>query len=228
MGIRYLLLVAEEGKNLLLELLILLGEILYLGGYGDVSHELTIQVCILKHAITRVIVLPLYQKARAYLQNHDSMRRRVRFVMKLLHESGPFKEDDLPQVELPLHPPPRVEAVPKEEADSSRLSLEAEIDHFHFEEEEEKAQEEPWDISDSEGNLDKSSAAPSPKLIVARVDESIGKEEEMALDPRRGLRDIMANRNKGSSSKGVPKSQVLDDLPPPLPPTTTLGLPPQS
>ena len=49
------LLVAEEGKNLLLELLILLEEILYLGGYGDVSHELTIQVCILKHAITRFL-----------------------------------------------------------------------------------------------------------------------------------------------------------------------------
>jgi len=27
--------------------------ILYLGGYGDVTHELTIQVCILKRAITR-------------------------------------------------------------------------------------------------------------------------------------------------------------------------------
>ena len=27
----------------------------------------------------RVIVLPLYQKAQAYLQNHDSMRRRVEY-----------------------------------------------------------------------------------------------------------------------------------------------------
>ena len=49
------LLIVEEGKNLLLELLILLEEVLYFGSYGDVSHELTIQVCILKHAITRFL-----------------------------------------------------------------------------------------------------------------------------------------------------------------------------
>ena len=47
----------------------------------------------------------------------------------------------------------------------------------------------------------------------------------MALNPRKGLRDLMVGRNKGSSSKEVPKSKVPANLPPlPLPPTTTLGL----
>ena len=47
----------------------------------------------------------------------------------------------------------------------------------------------------------------------------------MALNPRKGLRDLMARRNKGLSSKEVPKSQDPANLPPPLPPpTTTLGL----
>ena len=47
----------------------------------------------------------------------------------------------------------------------------------------------------------------------------------MALNPRKGLRDLMAGRNKGSSSKEAPKSQLPPSLP--LPPplsTTTAGL----
>ena len=61
--------------------------------------------------------------------------------------------------------------------------------------------------------------------MVARIVNNSEKEkEEMALNPRKGLRDLMARRNKGSSSKEVPKSQVPANLPlPPLPPTTTLG-----
>ena len=39
--------------NLLQELSILLEEMLYSAAYGDVSHELIILACILKHAITR-------------------------------------------------------------------------------------------------------------------------------------------------------------------------------
>ena len=47
----------------------------------------------------------------------------------------------------------------------------------------------------------------------------------MALNLRKGLRDLMARRNKGLSSKEVPKSQDPANLsPPPPPPTTTLGL----
>ena len=45
------------------------------------------------------------------------------------------------------------------------------------------------------------------------------------MNPRRGLKNLIAGRNKGSSSKEVSKSQVPAHLPlPPPPPTTSLGL----
>ena len=47
----------------------------------------------------------------------------------------------------------------------------------------------------------------------------------MALNPRKGLRDLMAKRNKGSASKEAPKAQLPLTLPSaPLPRTTTIGL----
>lgn len=47
----------------------------------------------------------------------------------------------------------------------------------------------------------------------------------MSLNLRIGLRDLMVGRNKGSSSKEVPKSQDPANLPPPFPPPiTALGL----
>ena len=47
----------------------------------------------------------------------------------------------------------------------------------------------------------------------------------MSLNPRKGLWDLMVGRNKGSSSKEAPKSQLPLTLPPPPPPsTTTVGL----
>ena len=45
------------------------------------------------------------------------------------------------------------------------------------------------------------------------------------MKQRPGLKGLMANRNKGSTSKGVPKTQVLANLPPPPPsPITTVKL----
>ena len=87
-----------------------------------------------------------------------------------------------------------------EETTSSRLSLEVEINQFRFEEEGE-VPERPVEPSNSEAKLDKFSAANSPKLVVAWVDTGSEEEEKMALNPRRGLKDLVAERNKGSSSK---------------------------
>ena len=64
-------------------------------------------------------------------------------------------------------------------------------------------------------------------MVVRIVNSSEKKEEEMALNLRKGLKDLMAGRNKELSSKEVPKSQVLANLPPPPPPpppTTTHSL----
>ena len=79
------------------------------------------------------------------------------------------------------------------------------------------------ELSDSKAKLGRFSAVHSPRLLVAWVDPSSKKEEEMAFNPSRGLKDLVAGRNKRSSSKEVPKSQAADNLPPPpLLPTTSL------
>ena len=113
----------------------------------------------------------------------------------------------------------------REESSFSCRSLDAEIDQFHFEEVE-GAPEKLVELSDSEHEFDRFSIAHSPRLIVARVDiSSEVKEEGMDLKPRTGLKGLLANRNKGLTSKEVPKTQVPPNLPlpPPLPPTD-LGL----
>ena len=81
------------------------------------------------------------------------------------------------------------------------------------------------ELSDFEAELDRFSATNFPKLVVTRINTSFEEEEEMALNQRKGLKDLMAGKNKGSTSKEVPKSQVPPNLPPspPLPPTD-LGL----
>ena len=130
---------------------------------------------------------------------------------------------------MPIELPPILalpEAVAlREETASSRLSLDEEIDQFRLEEEEEEVRANPVEILDSKSELDRSSAAHSPQLIIVEVDSSSEEEDAMALNPRKSLRDLMAGRNKGSSSKEAPKSQLPPSLP--LPPplsTTTAGL----
>ena len=131
---------------------------------------------------------------------------------------------DLPPVELPIRRVPQEVVVPREETASTHLSLKAEIDQFHLEEEGE-APERPVEVSDSKTGLDRFSAADFPRLVVARIDtrseEEEEEEEEMTLNQRESLRDLMAERNKGSSSKEAPKSQVPPTLPPPTPPPPT-------
>ena len=115
-------------------------------------------------------------------------------------------------------PPQRIlpEAVvaPKEEIASSRSSLEEEIDKFHFEEEEtQRAQ--IVHISDAKEEIDRHSGVHASILVIAHPDSTFKEEEdEMALNwGNKSLRDLMAVRNKGSTSQEVPKSQVPPTLP---------------
>ena len=78
------------------------------------------------------------------------------------------------------------------------------------------------EISDLEDTLDRSSIVRSPKLIVTRVDNNSEEEEEMTLNPRKGLKELFAGRNKWLPFKDVPKSQSFPALPPPPPPTLNL------
>ena len=83
----------------------------------------------------------------------------------------------------------------------------------------------PVELSDFDLDLDRFSAAHSPRLIVARIDTNQEIEEEgMDLKPRSGLKGLMSNRNKGQSSKDNPKEQAPTSLPPPPPPPTDPGL----
>ena len=62
--------------------------------------------------------------------------------------------------------------------------------------------------------------------MVARLDSSSeAEEEEMTLNQRKGLRDLLARRNKGSISKEFLKSQTPPNLlPSPHFPTIDFGL----
>ena len=53
------------------------------------------------------------------------------------------------------------------------------------------------EISNSEGTLNRCFIVHSPKLIVARVDSSSKEEEKMALNLRKGLKELLAGMNKG-------------------------------
>ena len=122
---------------------------------------------------------------------------------------------DLPPVQLPAQRAPHEVAVPGEGIDSSHSSLEAEINHFHFNEEGEVSTR-PVELLDSGSDLDRFLVAHSPGLIVAQIDTSQEIEEEgMDLKPRSGLRGLMSNRNKRQSSKYATKKQVPATLPPP-------------
>ena len=83
------------------------------------------------------------------------------------------------------------------------------------------------ELSDSDSDIDRSSAAPTLGLVIAQVDTSQEVEEEgMDLKPRYGLKGLLSNRNKGQSSRDAPKEQATSKLPPPLPPTADPTLQP--
>ena len=85
--------------------------------------------------------------------------------------------------------------------------------------------ERPIELSNSKADLDRFSTAHSSRLIVARVDIS-SKDEEggMDLKQRTSLKGLLANKNKGSASKDVPKTQVPLSHPPHPLPMTAVGL----
>ena len=105
--------------------------------------------------------------------------------------------------------PPRHEG----EAESSRLSLEEEIDEFYFEEEVDKAP--VVELSDPEGEQDRNSVAGGPIVITCSDDSSDEEVSDMA-GKGKSLRELMSSRGKGQSSKAPAKAQAQD--PPPTTP----------
>ena len=143
-------------------------------------------------------------------------------------------QDDLPPVRLPVPQIPPQLVVPlqqvplkasveaEEEITSSRLSLEEEIDQFHFVEDA-GSSEKPVDISDFEtDSLDISFVHPR-QLVITQIDsKSEEEEDQMDQKKRPGLRGLLA-KNKGGSSKEAPKTQSPLEIPVP-PSRTDLGL----
>ena len=86
----------------------------------------------------------------------------------------------------------------------------------------------PVELSDSDSDLNRASAAPNLGLVIAQVDTSQEIEEEgMDLKPRSGFRGLLSNRNKGQSSKDATKEQPISKAPPPpLPSTSDAALQP--
>uniref|UniRef100_A0A7N2N7Y9 Uncharacterized protein n=1 Tax=Quercus lobata TaxID=97700 RepID=A0A7N2N7Y9_QUELO len=138
---------------------------------------------------------------------------------------GFLADHDLPPVVLPgvrnpylaeqLPPPdePGVAVQVEEEAESSRLSLEEEIDEFHFEEE---VQQSPLaEFSDPEGERDRHSAVGAPSLVICSDDTSDEETEPMA-GKGKTLKELLGSRGKGQSSKGPPSPQAKA-LPPVVP-----------
>ena len=110
----------------------------------------------------------------------------------------------------------------REETASLHLSLEEEIDQFKLKEEGE-VRADPVEISDTKGELDRTAGVRTPCLILAQIDNSFEKEEEeTSLNPRKCLKDLLARKTKGSSSKEAPKSQLPSSLPPHPPSITDL------
>ena len=108
---------------------------------------------------------------------------------------------------------------PREEIDSSRLSLEEEINRFQLEEERKKQEDLVIHISDTEEEFNRFSGVHTSDLMVAKIDNSSEEEEEeMALNSRKGLKDLLVGRNKGLSFKEAPMSHPLPTLPSPPPP----------
>ena len=106
------------------------------------------------------------------------------------------------------------------------MSLKAEIDQFYLTDEREKQEEQVVQVPNSEDELDKVSGLHPSGLVIACIDDnSKDEEEEISLNPRKGLKDLLTRRKKGSKPKDVPGTQPLPNLPPPPPPPTINLLP---
>ena len=134
-------------------------------------------------------------------------------------------QQDLKPVVLPSvrNPPPAVQLPPPDnlevaapvegEIESSRLSLEEEIDEFYFEDEVHKA---PLiELSDPEGEQDRNSVVGAP-IIIACSDDSSDEEVDNMAGKEKTLRELMSSRGKGQSLK-VPAQSQTQDLPPVAP-----------
>ena len=133
------------------------------------------------------------------------------------------REDIVPN-KLPAYHFSCEAAVLREETATLRLSLEAKIDQFHLEEKGEEQGELVIQVSGSEDKPDRFLGVHTSDFIVVRIDNSSKEEEEeMVLNRKKGLWELLANRAKGLVPKDTSGSQPPSILPPtPHPPLLLL------
>ena len=108
----------------------------------------------------------------------------------------PSVQDPPLAAQLPSPDNLEVAAPVEGETESSRLSLEEEIDEFYFEEEVDKA---PLiELSDPKGEQDRNSVVSAP-IIIACSDDSFDEEVDNMAGKGKTLRELMASRGKGQS-----------------------------
>ena len=172
------------------------------------------------------LILGYEPLSHAFLDVGQSIRAgSLRLSRINVSKPGVLARRDPPPVVLPVlqNPQPAAQPPPQdnpgaasfveEETESSRLSLEEEIDEFYFEEDIPKA---PLiELSDVEGEPDRNSVIGAPLLVIACLDDSSDEEvDNMALNKgNKSLRELMAARGKGQTSKMPIKSQTPYDLP---------------
>ena len=148
-------------------------------------------------------ILEIYQEIGHPIREGDPWLARIDVSLPNF-----LAQEDLPPIVLPFQQVlPEVATAPGEKISSSHLSLEEEIDKFHFEEEETQ-EAKIVHISDTEDEPDRHSGVCTPILVIARPDSTSEEEEDkMALNQgNKSLRDLMVARYKGSTSQEVPKS----------------------
>ena len=69
-------------------------------------------------------------------------------------------------------------------------------------------------VLDSEDEPDRFLGVHTSSLVIARIDDSFEEEEEMALNRKKGLKELLAEKNKEPAQKGASRSQHLLALPP--------------
>ena len=117
-------------------------------------------------------------------------RRDLRLVVL------PVLQNPRPAAQTPPQDNLRATALFEEVTESSRLSLEKEIDEFYFVEDIPKA---PLiELSDAEGEPDRNSVIDAPPFVIACLDDSSDeKVDNMASNKGKSLRELMATRGKG-------------------------------
>ena len=124
----------------------------------------------------------------------------------MLFRSLPGVRNPPPVAQLPPLDNLEVVAPAKGETESSRLSLEEEIDEFYFKEDIPKA---PLiELSNPEGEHDRNSVVGVPLVIACSDDSSDEEVDNMASNKGKSLRELMSSRGKGQSSKVPSKSQA--------------------